>query len=320
MRRVGVEFRRSYERRIEDGFIARYLSGEHVLDIGYRGGDPEAVPVTESAIGVDLDFPGYDGVHLPFPDESQDAVFASHVLEHVPNSRPALVEWNRVLKIGGYLIIFVPHRDLYERRPDLPSLWNADHRRFYTPASLLDDIETALPVAGYRVRHLADNDRGFDYSVGPLHPPKGCYEIELVIEKIKSPDYANSLRPSPAALAIVQNLNSFFLSYIESAIRNRSPHHVATFAPLVNRYIVPWQVVTAHFANHSGVNEAALRTVLRPLLETVEIEVAWYTRVYPDLARHPDPAAHWRSHGYFEGRSARDFWPIIEKAAKSAEG
>src|SRR5262249_54755858 len=35
--------------------------------------------------------------------------------------------------------------------------------------------------------HLVDNDSGFDYSVTPLQPGVGCFEIELVLEKIKKP-------------------------------------------------------------------------------------------------------------------------------------
>jgi predicted SAM-dependent methyltransferase len=53
---------------------------------------------------------------LPFPDASQDTVFASHVLEHIEDWAASLVDWYRVLKIGGYMVIAVPHRDLYERK------------------------------------------------------------------------------------------------------------------------------------------------------------------------------------------------------------
>src|SRR5436305_812127 len=63
--------------------------------------------------GVDVDYPGYDGIHLPFPDESQDAVYNSHCLEHIANYHDALLEWYRVLKIGGYLIIVVPHQHMF---------------------------------------------------------------------------------------------------------------------------------------------------------------------------------------------------------------
>src|SRR5713101_5620837 len=51
--------------RLSNGFFATFLGGAVILDIGYRGGDQDAVPILPHAIGVDLDYPGYDGVHLP---------------------------------------------------------------------------------------------------------------------------------------------------------------------------------------------------------------------------------------------------------------
>src|SRR5205807_87939 len=100
---------------------------------------------------VDLNYPNYDGVNLPFPDHSVDTVYASHVLEHVPDYVPVIRDWHRVLKKGGFVICTVPHQHLYEKKRNLPSRWNADHKRFYTPASLLREFEEALAPNTYRV-------------------------------------------------------------------------------------------------------------------------------------------------------------------------
>jgi len=120
-------------------------------------------------------------------DLSQDAILASHVLEHIEDWAASLADWYRVLKIGGHMVIAVPHRDLYERRSFLPSIFNEDHKRFYTPASLLSEIEDALPVGGYRIRSLKDVDDGFDYAIPPDRHAVGCFEIELVLQKIEIP-------------------------------------------------------------------------------------------------------------------------------------
>lgn len=187
---VGEEARKAVRSRVKSGFYERYLSGTAILDIGYRGYVSDVVPIVPGAIGVELDYPGYDGITLPFPDQSQDAVVASHCLEHIPDFRNAIRDWFRVLRIGGFLVVMVPHQFLYEKKRELPSRYNEDHQRFYTPASLVAEIEASLDPNTYRLRHLADNDAGFDYALPPDHHSNGCYEIELVIEKITPPAWA----------------------------------------------------------------------------------------------------------------------------------
>jgi hypothetical protein len=83
MRFIGGEALKAGERRQREGFYENYLSGSNILDIGYRGSAQDSVPIVEQAIGIDIDYPGYDGVRLPFDDDSQDAVFSSHCLEHI---------------------------------------------------------------------------------------------------------------------------------------------------------------------------------------------------------------------------------------------
>ena len=46
--------------------------------------------------------------NLPFPDRTYDFVFASHVLEHIPNDRKALLEIRRILKPNGIAVLPVP--------------------------------------------------------------------------------------------------------------------------------------------------------------------------------------------------------------------
>lgn len=173
--------------KLTNGFFEQYLAGPVILDIGYKGGHEEAVPILPHAIGVDLDYPGYDGVHLPFADGSVDTVFASHIFEHVVDYRTVIADWFRTLRVGGFIVCMVPHQYLYEKKRALPSLWNGDHKRFYTPARLVREFEESLPLNQYRLRHLRDNDMGYSYEIGPERHANGCYEIELVIEKITPP-------------------------------------------------------------------------------------------------------------------------------------
>ncbi len=186
-RPVGLETRKSYQSKVQSGFFDRYLSGGAVLEIGFAGHDGDTVTVVPQAIGIERDFPGYDGLRLPFPEFSQDAVYSSHCLEHIRDRETALREWFRVLKVGGYLVLAVPHQHLFERRERLPSRWNIDHKHFYTPSSLLALVEKLFEPNAYRIRHMCDNDAGFDYSVLPTEGGSGCFEIELVLQKMPTP-------------------------------------------------------------------------------------------------------------------------------------
>ncbi len=217
-RRVGFETRKTYRDKIDSGFVRRFLSGPAVLEIGYKGYYDETVPVVPQAIGVDIGYPGYDGIRLPFASGSFDAIYSSHCLEHVEDYQAVIGDWYRLLKVGGHLVIAVPHQYLFERKRFLPSLGNDDHKRFYTAKSLLDEIEQSLSENSYRVRYLRENDEDFDYDRPPSSPSSGQYEIEVVIQKIRKPywnlidgtirPYAagefltNSPRPDPWLIAV----------------------------------------------------------------------------------------------------------------------
>jgi SAM-dependent methyltransferase len=186
-RPVGFESRKTYADKIRSGFFDKYLSGPAILEVGYKGYIGGTLPIVPQAIGIDLDYPGYDGIRLPFADESVDAVYSSHCFEHIADYQAALRDWYRVLKVGGYVVIVVPHQYLFEKRRTLPSPSNLDHKRYYTPESLLREIGESYGENTYRVRHLAENDHGFNYESLPEDPSHGCYEIELVVEKITKP-------------------------------------------------------------------------------------------------------------------------------------
>lgn len=183
----GPETQKAHERRFREWFYFKYCQGKG-LDIGYQGSDKNHEPI-ENAIGVDTDYPGYDGKSLPFFDEEVDFVYSSHCLEHIEDYKQALQEWMRVIKFGGYLIITVPHQYLYEKKAFTPSNFNEDHKRFYSPGSLLIEVENSLEVNSYRVEYLKDCAEGFDYSIPPELHSSGEYQIELVLKKIQVPKW-----------------------------------------------------------------------------------------------------------------------------------
>lgn len=168
---------------VPQSFYERFMRGPGI-DVGFGLGNN---PVLPTAIGIEsADW--IDG-RLPFADESLHYVYSSHCLEHIEDSPNALREFHRVIRVGGFCITAVPHKFLYEKKRFLPSRWNGDHKRFYTPSNLLYEIEGALEINTYRIRHLEDNDRGFDYSIPPEQHSGGCYEIVCVWEKIVKPEW-----------------------------------------------------------------------------------------------------------------------------------
>jgi SAM-dependent methyltransferase len=311
---LGPEVRKTYKRRIEGGFFDRFLSGEHILDIGYKGGNPKALPIVPHALGVDRDYVGYDGIRLPFPDASQDAVHSSHCLEHICDYRSALAEWFRVLKVGGYLVLTVPHRWLYERKPTPTSRFGGnEHLRFYTVGSLAAEIEAALPAGSYRIRVLRDNDDEFNYSIPPELHPEGCYEIELVLQKIPAPAYSGILDLSPKAKAIIAVYRVLIQTMLADAEVASALDH-ATLAAFGQDFpIPPYPVIRQLFPT---VPDAQFRKLLWPMVDPTVVDPDWYAVVHPDVhsgvasGEIKDIGAHFRRAGYFERKLARRVDPI----------
>ena len=120
--------------------------------------------------------------------QSYDFVYASHILEHLPDPITALRSWWRILKPGGYLIVAVPHRDLYEKKTDLPSRWNKDHKHFFLPKNTeapstigLEPL-IAATLGEMDLAYLKVCDEGHTITDPELHSD-GEYSIEAVVRK-----------------------------------------------------------------------------------------------------------------------------------------
>lgn len=71
-----------------------------------------------------------------YEDGSQDFVFSSHLLEHIEDHQAALNEWWRVIKVGGHLCLYLPHRDFYPNIGQPGS--NPDHVHDFMPADIVE--------------------------------------------------------------------------------------------------------------------------------------------------------------------------------------
>jgi len=168
-------------RRQREGFFEKYCNGNG-LDIGY-GGDP----VVPNVRGWDFEHGDAQVLH-GLDDESFDFVYSSHLLEHLPDVELALNNWWRVLQPGGYLILYLPHRDLYEKKLHLPSRFNDDHAHFFLPErDALPDTLGLLPLvkrvlSEHELIYCKVCDEGY-VNPGDELPSEGEFSIELVIRK-----------------------------------------------------------------------------------------------------------------------------------------
>lgn len=176
------ETAKSHARRVREKFFEKYCQGEG-LDIGY-GADI----IDFSASGWDLR--NGDAQYLAgIEDESFDYVYSSHCLEHMYDVRIALKNWFRVVRKGGYLLLAIPHRDLYEKKNQLPSLWNGDHKHMFLigraePPDTLDICEEIREsISNYDIKYIKACDEGHTIT-NPLVHSDGEYQIEVVIQKL----------------------------------------------------------------------------------------------------------------------------------------
>ena len=158
-------------------FFNTYLKGK-VIDIG--GGNDA---VTENAEVFDLEHG--DAQHiLKYKDkESYDCVYSSHCLEHMKDVPLALSKWWKLVKPEGYMIIVVPHEDLYEQKI-WPPVFNDDHKatfRFQTEKSWspvsYDIFDLAQNLPNSSIISAEVQDLNYDYSLLGKRHGRGARKI-----------------------------------------------------------------------------------------------------------------------------------------------
>lgn len=79
-----------------------------------------------------------------FADASLDFVFSSHFLEHVEDTEATLREWWRVIRPGGHLALYLPHKAHYPNIGEPGA--NPDHKHDFMPEDITA-IMRGLPDA-----------------------------------------------------------------------------------------------------------------------------------------------------------------------------
>lgn len=133
--------------------VVEYLRGR-VLDLGCG---PRKVFPGKHIVGVDSDKDrqlfGISSVADEFcdcakldifADGSADCIFSSHLLEHLDDPKAALRRWWEVLKVGGTLVLYLPHRDHYPNI-GMPGS-NPDHKHDFLP----EDVTLMMKDVAWR--------------------------------------------------------------------------------------------------------------------------------------------------------------------------
>ena len=129
---------KEFSRRLRRVSVLAYLSADL--------NDPEAM--------VKMDI-----TDIPYPNNTFDVIYCSHVLEHVPDDRKAIRELFRVLKSDGWALLVVPITS--EKTLEDPSVTDSmerlrlfgqeDHIRRYGP-----DFINRLEEAGFSIRSYTE--------------------------------------------------------------------------------------------------------------------------------------------------------------------
>lgn len=116
-------------------------------DVQYQGIDvPEAVSF---GMRSHPEIQTFDGIHIPFPDNSWDGILCSEVLEHSSEPEALIAEMLRVFRPGGTLLLTVPFAARVHHAPH-------DYQRFTC-------FRLCRMLAGFKTVEIAE--RGNDYAV-----------------------------------------------------------------------------------------------------------------------------------------------------------
>ena len=168
-------------RRIKENFFDLYCNGKGI-DIGY-GGDP----ITNNCDTWDIE--NGDAHYInKFISKKFNYIYSSHLLEHLENPQLALTNWWKILDINGFLILYVPDRDLYEKKKKLPSRFSLDHKFFFTikeddppdTIGLISLIDKS--ISNYQIVYAKVCNEGCTITDPNIHS-NGEYSIEMVVKK-----------------------------------------------------------------------------------------------------------------------------------------
>lgn len=161
--------------------MARDFDQVHAIDVA-----PGMLERASGAVsGLPVTLHHTDGIRIPLPDTSVDAVFSTHVFQHLDTIDDALANWReiaRVLRPGGTLFVHLPVH-----------MWPRGMERFqmaYNARRVAGDMRARY--LRRRIRRNADARplmRGQCYEWSALESSLrefGIYDVELLVFRMSS--------------------------------------------------------------------------------------------------------------------------------------
>lgn len=118
-----------------------------------------------------------------FGSASMDFVYSSHCLEHIKDHKSALKEWWRVIRPGGHLCLYLPHKEFY---PNIGTEGaNPDHVHDFMPQDIVDVMKE---VGGWDLLRNEDRNEGQEYSFLQVYKKRtdGKHVISLPVKHEKT--------------------------------------------------------------------------------------------------------------------------------------
>lgn len=116
--------------------------------------------------------------------QSMNYVFSSHLLEHIQDFESALKEWWRVIKVGGHLCLYLPHKSFY---PNIgqPGA-NPDHKHDFLPKDIIQAMKRiASESNGWDLLENQERNGGTEYSFFQVYKKLGNKAVKFTCDEPK---------------------------------------------------------------------------------------------------------------------------------------
>ena len=106
-------------------------------------------------------------------DNSFDFIFSSHCLEDISDPEVILRDWWNKVKIGGNLVLYLPHKGLYPKKDEEGG--NPLHKYDFSPEDIIQIMDG---FATYEILHNEVHNEGDEYSFDLVFKKLANFKID----------------------------------------------------------------------------------------------------------------------------------------------